>query len=102
MGHKLYRITSFAITGPYRLTLAFDDGATQEVDLAPILYGEMYGPLRELDFFNQVQLDPEIHTVCWPNGADFDPETLRHWPQYVDAWVAAAQRWKQKDSLVTA
>ena len=29
--------------------------------------------------FNQVRLDPEIHTLVWPNDADFDPATLYHW-----------------------
>jgi hypothetical protein len=34
--------------------------------------------------FNQVEIDPEIHTLVWPNGADFDPETLHNWPKYVE------------------
>jgi hypothetical protein len=46
-----------------------------------------------LDLFNQVRLDPEVHTLVWPNDTDFDPETLRNWPDYVDAWIEAAKRW---------
>ena len=101
MGHVLCRISDFAITGPYSLHVVFSDGTTQEIDLSPILYGEMYGPLRDLQFFNQVQLDPEIHTLVWPNGADFDPETLRNWPEYRPSWLAAAQRWKEKEVVAT-
>jgi hypothetical protein len=37
--------------------------------------------------FNQVEIDPEIHTLVWPNGADFDPETLHNWPKYVEAMM---------------
>ncbi|MBI1794647.1 MAG: DUF2442 domain-containing protein [Chloroflexi bacterium] len=25
--------------------------------------------------FNQVEIDAEVHTLVWPNGADFDPFT---------------------------
>lgn len=45
----------------------------------PVLYGYYYGPLRDLELFNQVRLDPDIHTLVWPNGADFDPATLYNW-----------------------
>ncbi|NCP15835.1 DUF2442 domain-containing protein, partial [bacterium] len=27
-------------------------------------------------YFAQARLDPDTHTVCWPNGADFAPEFL--------------------------
>jgi hypothetical protein len=37
--------------------------------------------LRDLRLFNQVQIDPEVHTLVWPNGADFDPATLYNWSQ---------------------
>jgi hypothetical protein len=46
----------------------------------PILAGELFGPLRNLELFNQVQIDPEIHTLVWPNGADLDPATLHECP----------------------
>ncbi len=44
-----------------------------------MLTGELYSPLQDLGLFNQVQLDPEISTLVWPNGADFDPATLHDW-----------------------
>jgi Protein of unknown function (DUF2442) len=95
MSHRICRIESFQIVGPYTLQLRFDDGATQTVDLAPVLEGELYGPLRDRHLFDQVRLDPEVHTVVWPNGADFDPATLYDWPQHRDAFATRARAWAQ-------
>ena len=95
MYHHLYKVTAFALTGHYTLRIAFDDGSEQVVDLEPILYGEMYGPLRDPAIFQQVTLDPDAKTLVWPNGADFDPETLRNWPQYKDDLAKRAKRWAQ-------
>jgi hypothetical protein len=73
--------------------VSFDDGAQQVIDFKPALYGEMWGPLRDLTLFNQVALDSIARTLTWPNGADFDPETLRNWPQYKDELAARVQQW---------
>ncbi|MGH7135198.1 MAG: DUF2442 domain-containing protein [Pirellulales bacterium] len=61
--------------------LSFDDGTEQTIDFSPVLEGNLYGPLRDVSLFNQVRLDPEVHTLVWPNGADFDPATLHDWPE---------------------
>lgn len=91
--HELYEVTSFRIVGPYVLDIWFDDGASQRVDFEPILYGQLFGPLRDIDFFDQVKIDPIARTLVWPNDADFDPETLRNWPDYRDEMIAMAQSW---------
>jgi len=95
MNHPIYRITSFERIRPYSLRLCFDDGLTRTIDFEPILEGELYGPLRDPAEFAQVSLDPEIHTVAWPCGADFDPATLHDWSEHEAAFRAAAQRWSQ-------
>ena len=33
-------------------------------------------PLRDLAYFRQVRVDPELRTVVWPNGLDLDPDVL--------------------------
>lgn len=93
--HKNYRVTDFEIVGDYTIRVHFDDGSEQVIDFEPVLYGEMWGPLRDLDFFAQVEIDPIAHTLTWPNGADFDPETLRNWPEYKDELAERAQRWNR-------
>jgi hypothetical protein len=79
MNHLLVKVISFEIVGPYTLHITFDDGKEQRINFEPALYGYYYSPLRDLTLFNQVRLDPEIHTLVWPNEADFDPATLYNW-----------------------
>ena len=94
MSHPIYKVLAFQIVGPYTLLIRFDDGCAQTIDFNTVLAGELLGPLRELTFFNQVQIDPEVHTLVWPNGADFDPATLHDWPQHAAAFARMAHRWE--------
>ena len=93
MTHPIYRITFIEYLPPYSLCLRFNDGLTRTIDFEAILEGELFGPLRDPLVFAQVTLDPEVHTVIWPCGADFDPATLHDWPEHEDAFRAAAKRW---------
>jgi hypothetical protein len=93
MRHLLCRVTSFEIVAPYTLRIGFDDGTEQRIDFLAVLAGELYGPLQDLRLFNQVFIDSEVHTLVWPNGADFDPATLHDWPQYQREFVAMVRNW---------
>jgi len=93
MTHAIHRVVSFKIVGPHELEVTFADGLTRTIDFLPVLRGELYGPLRDADFFKSVTLDPEVHTLVWPNGADFDPATLHDWPDIADDFAALAERW---------
>lgn len=93
MSHPIYRVVSFEVVGPYTLRLRFDDASTRVIDFRPVLAGELYGPLQDIRLFNQVEIDPEIHTLVWPNGADFDPATLHDWPRYAEEMRNLAKRW---------
>jgi hypothetical protein len=93
MTHPIHAVHEFDIVGPYTLHVRFADGTTQVIDFRRVLEGEVFGPLQQLALFNQVALDPEAHTLVWPNGADFAPETLHDWPRYEAEMVAMARRW---------
>ena len=95
MQHPIHRIIECRVLPPYRLNLKFEDGLEREVDLESILEGEIYGPLRDQGFFSKVVIDPEIQTITWPNGADFDPAVLHDWPAHSDSFAQAAKSWKQ-------
>lgn len=91
--HEFHRIVKAEVIPPYGLRLEFENGVIREVDLEAMLYGQMYGPLRDPEFFAKVRLDPEMQTVVWPNEADFHPDTLYDWDAVKDDYTAAAREW---------
>lgn len=94
MIHAIHRVHSFEIVGDFTLRVRFDDATEQTINFRPILAGELYGPLSDLGVFNQVRVDAEVHTLVWPNGADFDPATLHDWPENEQAFRELALQWQ--------
>ena len=72
----LYRLVEARYVREFTLWLRFSDGVEGEFDLSDELDGPIFEPLKELEVFRSFQLHPELHTVTWPNGADFAPEFL--------------------------
>ncbi|MGI8989774.1 MAG: DUF2442 domain-containing protein [Bryobacteraceae bacterium] len=95
MGHPIHRVRSFKVVSNYTLRIRFEDDSEQTIDFRAMLRGELFGPLRDIDFFNQVHIDPEVDTLVWPNGADFDPATLHDWPEHEQALEELARGWNQ-------
>jgi len=95
MLHPIHRVVSFDSVAPYTLRVHFEDSSVQVIDFRPVLEGELFGPLRDPQVFDQVRIDSEAHTLVWPNGADFDPATLHDWPRVVGRLAALASRWRQ-------
>ena len=63
--------------GGYRLYLRFEDGVHGEVDLSELVdFKGVFAPLRVVEEVAKVRVDPDLGTVCWPNGADLDPDVL--------------------------
>ncbi len=60
----------------YKLLLTFENGVTKLVDLEPFLDGEIFEPLKDIDYFGTVRLDPDTDTIVWDNGADISPDFL--------------------------
>jgi hypothetical protein len=64
-------------TGNHRLYLRFEDGVSGEIDLGRLIdFKGVFEPLQRPEELAKVRVDPEIGTVCWPNGADLDPDML--------------------------
>jgi hypothetical protein len=61
----------------YHLRLRFEDGVEGVIDVASLVtFSGVFDPLKDQAYFETVSLNPEIGTICWPNGADLDPEVL--------------------------
>lgn len=70
------RVVDVRYVREYTLRVRFADGVEGEVDLARELDGEIFKPLKDRVYFQQARVNSELHTVVWPNGADFAPEFL--------------------------
>ena len=84
---ELHRVASFEIIGDYTIRIEFDDGTEQVIDFEPVLYGPVFGPLRDVTVFNQVKLNKDFGTLEWPTGADIDPAVLYDWPEHVESII---------------
>jgi len=60
----------------HKLFLRFEDGLSGEVDLSGLAFDGVFEPLKDLQYFARVELREEHGTICWPNGADLDPDVL--------------------------
>jgi hypothetical protein len=60
----------------YTIHVRFADGTEGDIDLQNELEGEVFEPLRDEAYFKSFRVHPELHTISWPNGADFAPEFL--------------------------
>jgi hypothetical protein len=78
---KLMRGTPLLIdaqpSAGYAVNVRFKDGLAAEVDLSYLLdYGGVFEPLRDVEYFRRLRVEPEAGTIVWPNEADIAPETL--------------------------
>lgn len=72
----MFRVLEVRYVAGYTLWLRFSDGTAGEIDLSSELWGPVFEPLRDVEQFKRVQVNPELHTISWPNGADLAPEFL--------------------------
>ena len=47
----------------YKLLLTFEDGSARLADLEPHLDGEIFEPLREIDYFKAARVNTELDTI---------------------------------------
>jgi hypothetical protein len=72
----MIRVADAQLVENYVLRVRFSDGTEGVVDLESELVGPVFDPLRDPVYFGKFRVDDDLHTVVWPNGADFAPEFL--------------------------
>jgi len=71
----LLRIREVTPLEDFHLRLTLTDGSVVERDVAELLVGPVFEPLRsDPNSFRTVRV--EAGTLVWPNGADLDPDML--------------------------
>ena len=58
----------------YTIWLRFEDDVEGEVDFTEDLWGPVFEPLRDIEYFRKFKVKGS--SIEWPNGADFAPEFL--------------------------
>jgi len=73
----LIDVVSAHVLSRYVVELTFADGSVRVIDLEPMLWGEMFEPLRaDYALFRALSVDAQAGTISWPTGADLSPRTL--------------------------
>ena len=72
----ILRVTDAKLVRDFVVWVRFNDGSEGEVDLSGELEGPVFESLKDPKVFAQLKLDPDTHTLVWPNGADLAPEFL--------------------------
>ena len=75
----------------YILLLTFEDGRVKQVNLAGHLDGDIFAPLRNQAYFKTVQVNTDLDTIVWDNGADISPDFLYEIGEEIISGGAAAK-----------
>ncbi len=76
---NLIKISRAKYIENYKVHLHFSDGLTGIVDLEAEIYGEVFEPLKDKNYFKSFVKDR--WTIGWACGADFAPEFLHELTQ---------------------
>ena len=72
----------------FRVHVEFEDGTKKEIDLEPLLRGEIFAPLhQDRAMFQDMRI--EGGTIAWYNGADIDPDMLYY--NLKPAWMEESE-----------
>ena len=82
----MVKISTVKTLPNWELQVVFSDNTQCTLSLKDRLFGPVFEPLKDPDFFAKVFID-EFGAICWPNGADLAPDAL-----YLDALAGKTVR----------
>ncbi len=62
---------------PFVVMLTFADGYRSHVNLRDDSADNLGVVLRDPEAFRELHVDDDLGTIVWPNGFDYDPDSLR-------------------------
>ncbi|MFZ1320057.1 MAG: DUF2442 domain-containing protein [Ignavibacteria bacterium] len=83
-------ITNAEYLDEYKIDIEFNTGFSQVIDLKEEIWGEIFEPLKDKEYFRNFKLNP--FTIYWENGADFSPEFLFEMAHNQEFMVADKKR----------
>ncbi|MCJ7675000.1 MAG: DUF2442 domain-containing protein [Sedimentisphaerales bacterium] len=72
----MHFVKDVAYVSDYKLLVTFEDAVVKLVDLEPHLDGKIFEPLKDIEYFKTVRVNPDIDTIVWDNDADVSPDFL--------------------------
>jgi hypothetical protein len=73
----LQDVTHVEYLAGYQLRLRFEDGVEGVIDVSELVpFRGVFAPLKDKAYFSQARVQADTGTICWPNGADLDPDVL--------------------------
>jgi hypothetical protein len=72
----MHFVKDVAYVSQYKLLVTFENGVVKLVDLKPYLDGEVFEPLKDINYFKTVRVNADIDTIVWDNDADVSPDFL--------------------------
>lgn len=69
---KNIKVVKAEYLSDYWINIEFSNGFRNSVDLKEELWGKIFEPLNDQNYFKNFKLNP--FTIYWENGADFSPE----------------------------
>jgi len=70
-------VTAVEPVPDYGLVLTFDSGERRRLDLRSLVsFQGVFAPLQDPNYFRRVEVNADLGTIVWPNGADLCPDVL--------------------------
>jgi hypothetical protein len=88
----LIDLISAEYRGDYKIELVFEDGKRDIVDFSSYINKPgIFSKFRDIDYFRNFTVDPEVKTLTWSNEIDIAPEIL-----YSKATNSPLPEWMRK------